>query len=171
MPFWRNAALVMSLALLAGCAEPLPERATITAARTLPGVDGLQLELTQRIELSQAMRDALDHGIALRLVYRIQACGQRQQQALWLRHAPLNRRYELQREGDTEVRGFARLAALVAALDRVRLPLELPADARCDGRVSVHLDPAALPTPLRFPALLEPEQWRLDSIPKHWAAP
>lgn len=161
----------MTLALLTGCADPLPDRATITSARTLPGVDSLQLELTQRIDLSQAMRDALDHGIALRLVYHIRACGQTRQQALWLRHAPLNRRYELQREGDTEVRGFARLPALVAALDRVRLPLDLPADAQCEGQVAVHLDPAALPTPLRFPALLEPEQWRLDSAPMPWAAP
>lgn len=162
--------MAMALAVSAGCADP-PERAHILAARTLQGVDGLHLELTQEIELSQAMRDALDHGIPLRLAYRIQVCGQHRERALWLRHAPLNRQYEMQREGDAEVRGFARLPALAAALDRVRLPLDLPADARCDGRAEVRLDLAALPTPLRFPAFFEPEQWQLASPPFAWTAP
>ncbi len=128
------------------------------------------LEVTQRIELSQSMHAALDHGIALRLVYRIDACGHVRRRALWLRHAPLKRQYELQREGDAEVRGFARLPLLAAALDRVRLPLDLPGDAQCEGHVQVRLDPAALPTPLRFPAFLEPEQWRLASARFSWAA-
>ena len=157
--------------MLAGCVEPDDGRARIVAARPLPGIGGLQLELTQQVELSETMRDALDHGIALRLAYRIEACGQHREQALWLRHAPLNRQYELQREGDPEVRGFARLPALAAALDRIRLPLDLPADARCAGRVDVRLDLAALPTPLRFPAFLEPRQWHLASAPLQWSAP
>lgn len=133
--------------------------------------EGLTLEVIQRIELSEAMHAALDHGIALRLVYRIQACGHGRQRAFWLRHAPLKCQYELQREGDDEVRGFTRLAALAAALDRVRLPLDLPADARCAGRVQVWLDHAALPTPLRFPAFFEPEQWQLASETFVWSAP
>ncbi len=137
----------------------------------MPAPEGLTLEVIQRIELSEAMHAALDHGIALRLVYRIQACGHGRQRAFWLRHAPLKRQYELQREGDDEVRGFTRLAALAAALDRVRLPLDLPADARCAGRVQVWLDHAALPTPLRFPAFFEPEQWQLASEPFVWSAP
>lgn len=161
---------MLALAALTGCADT-PRHADILSARTLPGVDGLHLELTQQIELTQAMRDALDHGIALRLSYRIHACGQHRQRALWLRHAPLNRQYEMQREGDAEVRGFARLPALTAALDRVRLPLDLPAEARCDGRVDVRLDLAALPTPLRFPAFFEPQQWYLASLPFAWTAP
>ena len=170
MPHWRSAALATVLAMLIGCAEP-PERAEILSARTRPSIDGLYLELTQRIELSAAMRDALNHGIPLRLAYRIQACGKHQERALWLRHAPLSRQYELQREGDNEVRGFARLPALAAALDRVRLPLELPADTDCDGRVAVNLDLAARPTPLRFPAFFEPEQWHLASPPFAWSTP
>lgn len=170
MRFWKNTAAALTLAALGGCADA-PERAEILSARTLPGVDGLHLELTQRIELSAAMRDALDHGIPLRLLYRIDACDTHRQRALWLRHAPLNRQYEMQREGDDEVRGFARLPALTAALDRVRLPLDLPTDAQCAGRVDVQLDLAALPTPLRLPAFLEPEQWQLASAPLAWSAP
>lgn len=156
--------------MLAGCADG-PQRAGISAARTVPGPDGLALEVTQRIELSETMHAALDHGIALRLVYEIDACGYARRRALWLRHAPLKRQYELQREGDAEIRGFARLASLAAALDRVRLPLDLPADARCEGRVQVRLDPAALPTPLRFPAFFEPAQWHLSSPPFAWTMP
>lgn len=170
MPHWKNAALTTLLGMLIGCAEP-PERAEILSARTLSGMDGLSLELTQRIELSATMRDALDHGIPLRLRYRIDTCGTHHEPALWLRYAPLNRQYELQREGNSEVRGFARLPALTAALDRVRLPLELPAEADCDGRVAVNLDLAALPTPLRFPAFFESEQWHLASAPFAWSTP
>ena len=51
------------------------------------------------------------------------------------------------------------------------VPLDLPADARCDGRVQVQLDLAALPTPLRFPAFFEPEQWQLASPSFAWSAP
>ena len=156
--------------LLSGCADA-PEHAEILSARTLPGIDGLHLELTQRIELSAAMRDALDHGIPLRLLYHVHACDTRLERALWLRHAPLNRQYEIQREDTGEVRGFARLPALTAALDRVRLPLDLPADAHCAGRVDVQLDLAALPTPLRFPAFFQPQQWHLASPPFAWSAP
>ncbi len=170
MPFWKRLLTLTLLVTLAGC-EQVPQRAQISAARPIAGPDGLVLEVTQRIDLSDAMQAALDHGIALRLVYRIRACDFDRQRALWLRHAPLNRQYELQREGDAEVRGFARLATLNAALDRVRLPLDLPVDARCAGSVQLRLDPAALPTPLRVPAFLEPAQWRLGSNTFVWDAP
>lgn len=156
--------------LLAGCTDA-PRHAEIFSARTVSGAQGLELELTQQIELTEAMRDALDHGIALRLLYYIEACDYRRQRALWLRHAPLNRQYELQREGDSEVRGFARLTTLTAALDRIRLPLDLPAGANCAGSVQVRLDLAALPTPLRFPAFFQSAQWQLNSAPYRWAAP
>ena len=161
----RALALVV---LLTGCADS-PDNARITNASTRPGSNGLELVLTQQIELTQAMREALDHGIALRLVYRIDSCGHQRQRALWLRHAPLKRQYELWHEGASEVRDFARLSGLEAALDRVRLPLDLPIDARCDGQVEVRLDLAALPTPLRFPAFFQPQQWRLRSATFHWS--
>lgn len=162
--------LTTSLALVSACAEP-NQHAQIHEAHTLPGLDGLQLELIQQITLTEAMRDALDHGIALRLLYRIKVCGHRRQRAVWLRHAPLKRLYELQGEGVAEVRDFARLSALEAALDRIRVPLDLPADARCEGRVRVELDLAALPTPLRFPAFFQSQQWQLRSDTYTWTVP
>lgn len=157
------------LLALTGCSAP-PRHATIHAAHTLAGGAELELEVLQQIQLTSVMRDALDHGIALRLAYRIETCGQRRERAFWLRHAPLKRQYELQLEGATEVRDFARVAALEAALDRIRLPLDLPADAACGGNVQVRLDLAALPTPLRFPAFFAAEQWQLASAPFAWPA-
>lgn len=167
MPCWTSLLLI---ALLSGC-QRVPEQDIISAARALAGVRGLELELSQHIELTGAMREALDHGIALRLVYDITACGTSRTRALWLRHAPLKRRYELQIEGRSEVRDFVRVSALEAALDRIRLPLDLPRDARCSGSVQVNLDLAALPTPLRFPAFFEPKQWVLRSMRASWEAP
>lgn len=169
MRSWRKTLTTLPLLALAGCSAA-PRHAAIQAAHTLAGNTGRELEVVQQIQLTSAMRDALDHGIALRLEYRIETCGQRRQRALWLRHAPLKRQYELQREGATEVRDFPRLAALEAALDRVRLPLDLPADAACSGNVQVRLDLAALPTPLRFPAFFAAEQWQLASAPFAWPA-
>ncbi len=157
------------LVLLSGC-QRAPEQDIISATRTLAGTHGLELELSQRIELSTAMRDALDHGIALRLVYTIEGCQTRRQRALWLRHAPLKRRYEMLIEGQSEVRDFVRVSALEAALDRIRLPLDLPRDAHCSGTVQMNLDLAALPTPLRFPAFFEPQQWVLRSVLVPWEA-
>ncbi len=160
----------MLLALTA-CNTSTPERAQLLRAEVFPGIDGLQLELTQELRLTTRMHEAIDHGVPLRLRYRISACGAQIEQALWLRYAPLNARYELQREGDAEIRSFARLPALVAALDRIRLPLDLPREARCGGIVGVDLDQAALPTPLRLPALFEPDHWRLQSPMRTWTPP
>ena len=170
MRFWKNLLLPVLLLALVSCAEA-PDSARIDTARTVPGLQGLELELTQRIELTPAMRTALEHGIALRLAYRIEACGHLRQRALWLRHAPLKRQYELQLEGQAQVRDFARLPALEAGLDRVRLPLDLPVDADCTGQVQMQLDLAALPTPLRFPAFFHPEDWRLRSTVLNWGTP
>ncbi len=155
------------MALLSAC-QRTPDQEIIRGTRVLNGSHGLELELTQHLELSPAMRDALDHGIALRLVYDITACGKSRTRALWLRQAALKRRYELQIEGETEVRDFVRVSALEAALDRIRLPLDLPSDAQCAGEVQMNLDLAALPTPLRFPAYFEPQQWVLRSVRVPW---
>lgn len=169
-PKSRVPALLFLLALTA-CNTSTPQRAQLLRADVFPNNDGLQLELTQELRLTERMKQALAHGIPLRLRYRISACGAQIEHALWLRYAPLDARYELQREGDAEVRGFARLAGLVAALDRVRLPLDLPPQARCGGYVRLDLDQAALPTPLRLPALMKPEDWRLQSPVRAWAPP
>jgi hypothetical protein len=157
--------------LLAGCLGSTPDRATITDVRLLDAPGGRVLEVTQRLQLSRTMHDALASGIPLRLVYRIDACdGSRQGVRIDLRYVALTRSYEMRRSGETAVRRFDRRSAMLAALDRVRLPLAGPVDADCSGRLGVALDLTSLPTPLRFPALLDPGQWRLVAPTVTWHA-
>src|SRR5690606_6741947 len=154
-------------ALLAGCAlGETPERAEILAVR---GVATRTLEVTQQLRFSDHMRQALDNGIPLRLAYRIDWCDGRrgEGQVIELRYSPLGRDYRMRRLVDGEDRRFSRPSALFAALDRVRLPVrdDIP---DCGGRLSVALDLTSLPTPLRFPAFLQPSQWRLVSPEFAW---
>lgn len=164
-----RASLAGVLLALAGCGlGETPERAEILEARVLERAGAI--ELGQRLVLSPTMLDALENGIPLRLGYRIDGCvsgGVPRGFALELRYRPLARQYEL-RGADGELRHFGRRSALLAALDRVRLPL--PGAADCGGRASVALDLVALPTPLRFPALMRPEEWRLVSPEYAWTS-
>lgn len=164
-------AVAASALLLSACNGTTPERAQLLHVQ--PAAGGTQLEVTQRLVLSPTMLEALQRGIPLRLAYRIdwcQAAGRGAESAwLELRYLPLGHQYELHALPGGEVLRFARLSALLAALDRVRLPLQLSA-ADCGGAVSMALDLTALPTPLRFPALLDPAQWRLVSAPLAWPA-
>ncbi|MEZ5483725.1 MAG: DUF4390 domain-containing protein [Lysobacteraceae bacterium] len=154
--------------LLGGCAlGETPERAEILAVR---GVGSNTLEVTQNLRFSEHMRQALDNGIPLRLAYRIDWCDGRrgEGQVIELRYSPLGRDYRMRRLADGEDRRFTRSSALFGALDRVRLSVkgEIP---DCGGRLSVALDLTSLPTPLRFPAFLQPSQWRLVSPEFTWS--
>lgn len=168
-----SARLALSAAagvLLGGCGlGETPERASIVAVEAVAG--GTALDVTQRLALSSTMLEALDRGIPLRLAYRMEWCASAGRDAearvLELRYAPLSRHYELRPLPDGETLRFARRSALLAALDRVRLPLHLSAPG-CGGTVAVALDLTALPTPLRFPAFLEPSHWRLVSPEFAW---
>lgn len=159
---------IAALLPLAGCLRDTPDRARILAVRMQGTVDGVSLDVTQELRFSQTMRSALQNGIPLRLAYRISGCGIEQGVVLRMRYAPLNRHYELQQDGAAQVRRFVRISALVAALDRVRLPLRRVPDAACTGRIEVALDLTSLPTPLRFPAFLDADEWRMVSPPAPW---
>ncbi len=166
----RAAGVLLAAALLAGCLGETPERARISQARLLDTAGGPQLEVTQQLHLSPTMLDALGSGIPLRLVYRIDRCSTHADSAvIELRYTALTRSYEL-RQSRQPVRRFSRRSALLAALDRVRLPLSAPVADDCTGVVAVALDLTSLPTPLRFPALLRPDDWRLVSPPTAWQA-
>jgi hypothetical protein len=163
--------LLLALPLLAGCLGTTPERATIAAVQVLDAPAGIMLEVTQRLRLSTTMHSALASGIPLNLVYRIDACQPRPQIArIELRYVALTNSYEMRSSGDPGVRRFARRSAMMASLDRVRLPLAGPLDVDCEGRLAVALDLTSLPTPLRFPALLNPDEWRLVSPAHAWPA-
>lgn len=161
--------MLLSSLLLGGCLGRTPERAELIDAVAGSSGNRHWVELSQRLQLSPTMLEALDSGIPLRLAYRLDWCDDRRVsgRSLVLRFSPLSGRYELSGlEGPD--RRFGQRSALLAALDRVRLPLARPAPGDCTLRAEVALDLTALPTPLRFPALLEPGQWRLVSPPKRW---
>ena len=162
--------LVLLVLPLCACLGETPERARILEARVVRD-EGLALELTQELHFSRTMRDALDHGIALRLVYSASGCGSSVWQVLELRYVPLTRHYELQASGEAQPRSFARRSALFAALDRLRVPLHGEPAADCHGRVQVALDLTSLPTPLRLPAFLQRAEWRLVSPVQAWSSP
>lgn len=168
MPRWKNAASLACLPLLAGCLGQTPERARILEARVSGEGAARQLEVTQQLRFSDKMRDALENGIPLRLTYRLEGCGEPAYLMLDLRYSPLNRHFELHRPGEAQARSFARSGALLAALDRVHLPMG-EYGAGCSGRVAVGLDLTSLPTPLRFPAFLQPGDWRMVSAPVAWS--
>jgi hypothetical protein len=153
--------------LLPGCLGSTPDRARIDEARLIESAGGQVLEVTQRLRLSRTMLAALASGIPLRLAYRVDLCAAAPHRAtIELRYLALTRSYELRIGGQS--RQFARRSAMLAALDRVRLPLPSRPAPGCDGTVAVALDLTALPTPLRFPAFLEPGEWRLVSPSSTW---
>lgn len=145
----------------------------IEAARIEPGLTPA-LDLRLRLTPSATLLDALDHGVplVLRLDVGASAPGTRLHtvRRIELRYLPLAGRYAWTDLDVGTTRLFARRALLLAALDRIRLPLDatwrdLPAGSRC--RVSLALDVDALPAPLRVPALFSP-QWRLATADHRW---
>jgi len=167
----RQQTLGMLVLLLAACGAPTPDRASISSARALASAGGADLEVVQQLRLSPAMLAALDAGIPLRFNYAVTACDDSQltRSVIELSYSALTRRYSL-RGGDGEQRYFARRSGLLAALDRIRLPLSGVESLQCEGVVQLALDLSALPTPLRLPALLLPGEWQLVSPPFAWSA-
>lgn len=162
--------VLLWIPLLTACLGTTPERARIQ--RVVALADGSGLEVDQQLRFSTTMLRALAQGIPLRLVYQARGCrGARDWQHevdAQLAYAPVRRVYELRLPGG-ELRRFARRSAMLAALDRIRLPVG-PVQQGCEGTLAVRLDLAALPTPLRFPALFRPADWRLISPEFAWTA-
>lgn len=171
MRHWRSALSLLLAVPLAGCLGETPERARIVAARLVQDGGRAQLELTQELRFSRTMREALAHGIELRLNYWVRGCGSDSLHVLRLRYVPLTRHYERRFQHEAQARTFARRSALLASLDRLRLALPGPPPAECRGSVAVALDLTSLPTPLRFPAWLRRAEWRLVSPPAPWPVP
>lgn len=173
MPRWARASLLLACIALAGCLGETPDRARILSARGIDSGDGVVLEIEQSLRFSPTMLEALASGITLRLNYVVDRCvgtpGWRSMHPIELRYAPVRRVFELD-AGVAAPRRFARRSALLAALDRVRVPLPAPLPADCQRGVMVVLDLVSLPAPLRFPAFLRPVDWRLVSPSVPWQA-
>jgi hypothetical protein len=173
------AAVLAGAGLLAGCGiimQQTPGTLIVRDARMQAAGGSAALELGLDCRLSGPMQDALDHGIPI--TFRVDLRAGAWPRALEtsrrieLRYFPLSRRYQLHQLDVAEVRSYATPGYLVAALGSLRLGLPkefatVPAAAPL--RVSVHLDPAALPGALRLPALFEPA-WRLASADFAWTS-
>jgi Domain of unknown function (DUF4390) len=184
MRLWTNALSIFVLAI-AGCAaarDPLPELAIRSAALSAQS-DGAVLRMNLDWRPSAAMLDALDHGIALDLRVQLSVLGAPRwgwrpdlaalTRHLQLRYYPLSRQYQLRESGGGEVRSFAARAALIAALENLRLPLSvstLTLEQAASYRLRVGLDTDALPGALRLPALIDPA-WRMRSADFAWPVP
>lgn len=160
--------------LLAGCGLREPGVRVRAAALTVAGSAPV-LEVDLDPAFSAEMREALERGIDLRLAFALVADrpdAAPVERHLLLRYAPLSARYLLIDVERGSARSFSRRTQLVAALDRVRLPL-LPGQATpvpgARWSLAVRVDAETLPGVLRLPALLSPA-WRLATHRHAWVA-
>ncbi|HVF34012.1 MAG TPA: DUF4390 domain-containing protein [Candidatus Saccharimonadia bacterium] len=166
--------LIVLATLLPGCGDGTAPRASITRAALIADpAPALEAEL--ELVLSRAMLDALEQGIPLVLELALEGrdpdATLSASRTLKLRYLPLARRWQLVDGGGAE-RHFARRAQLLAALDRVRVPLPPEWLVLRDGgrfRLTLSLDTGALPGPLRLPALLR-RDWRFPTTTYAWQA-
>ena len=152
-------------ASLAACSAP-GGRFEVTGASWRDGPPPA-LELTLSARFTPELLAALDQGIPLVLEVRVELddarTALRSTRRYELSYSPLSARYRLRELDSGAERSFGYRALLLAALDRLVVPLPpeaatLGADAR--ARVHVSLPGAGLPAPLRLPALWAP-QWRM----------
>ena len=136
---------------------------TIKSAEAVPGgVPTLQLALA--IELGARATEALEAGLMLAFDVDWQtADGRALKRTVALRYSPLLRSYQLA-IGKDAPHAYALRNNLLAAMENARLRWsdEANCDTDCGGRVRVRLNPAALPAPLRLPALFDSD-WDFDS--------
>jgi hypothetical protein len=136
---------------------------TIRSASSVAGAaPALQLALS--IELGPRATEALQAGLLLAFDIDWQLDDGRQlQRAMALRYSPLLRSYQLA-IGSEAPQVFTLRNGLLAAMENARLrwPDQPPCAGDCGGRVRARLNPAALPAPLRLPALFDSD-WDFDS--------
>lgn len=161
----KGCALILALA---GC-NAAPEH-RITSARIVRDPNPA-LEVAWTAHLTPTMLTALDHGIPLVLAFELRAAGgPHERRHLLLRYAALTQQYEwIDRELGIN-RHFARRSLLLAALDRVRLPLSPRWRAVRAGQalsLTLELDTNALPGPLRLPAQWD-TRWQLHVPEWRW---
>jgi hypothetical protein len=145
-------------------AAALPAQSlAIKEARAIEGASPT-LQLALSIELGARATEALQAGLMLAFDIDWQfAEGRRLQRTLTLRYSPLLRNYQLA-IGSEAPQTFALRNGLLAAMENARLswPDQPACPDVCGGRVRARLNPAALPAPLRLPALFDSD-WDFDS--------
>jgi hypothetical protein len=177
MQLWKSIVSVLALVALTACGGGNNgAQLRINAASITPGVLTAHLDW----QPSEAVLDALDHGIALDFVFDLRAYAPGRfgwngtvahaQRHVELRYFPLSRRYQLSDLDRGETRSYAARALLIAALEDLRLglPDSFAGGAR-NFTLSVDLDRDRLPGALRLPVLLRAD-WRLFTGDYSWQA-
>ncbi len=178
MQLWKK--ILVSLPMLlavAGCEalrHQTPGTLLVTDARLVAVAEGAELDLSIDCRLNGPMSDALEHGIpitlSIALSVDVPSRPMHERRDIELRYFPLSRRYQLRDIEQGLERSFSTYGALVDSLAVLRLPVAIPLASIPHGSrasVVVSLDRAALPGPLRLPALLEPA-WRLAAPEYRW---
>lgn len=172
----RSTILLLAVLILAGCSKsPEAPQLRIAAAQFEQRGDTRWLVADFRWEPSDAMIEALEHGIALTLAVRVEArpahwydsATHRSEQHVELRYFPLTRTYQWRHREDGSMRSYAVRSTALSALERLELPLGNDFGAEESGTVQVALDTAALPGALQLPTLLQRE-WRQPRASLTW---
>jgi hypothetical protein len=160
---------------LAACGGAQGEARVLSA--TIAPAPAAAVEARLALRLTPAMLAALEHGIPLTLELALERRGRGATLALTrqleLGYSPLAGRYRLVDLESGAERSFGYRALLLAALDRVSIPLPrawTPVASGDEFALRVALLSARLPAPLRLPALFAPE-WRIAGAPYRWASP
>ena len=178
MRFWKKISAALLTAMLAACA-----RSDGAAQLRVRGAEIAQGTLTARLQWqpSEAVLDALEHGIVLDFIVDVRAYAPgrwgwrstlaRAQRHVELRYFPLSRRYQMHALDGGETRSYAARSLLLAALEdlHVTLPETWPSAGASGYMLRVALDPERLPGALRLPVLLRAD-WRLSSEEYAWPA-
>lgn len=165
------------LALLAfaavACAptgEPFGIHIDSLESRTTP--DGVAVRAHQEISLSREAREALRHGVPLRITLDLIIRGDGQWRPLEeraftyeIRYLPLSDHYQLAGpHSDAGTRTFPRLRHVLAELGQVelKLPDVNATPGQYEVRMRSRLDRSGMPAPMQLPMLLSPN-WNHDS--------
>ncbi|HZP64829.1 MAG TPA: DUF4390 domain-containing protein [Rudaea sp.] len=169
-------ALAAAAAIVAACARPAATALSVRGAALGGGVLSARLEW----QPDSSVLGALDHGIPLDFVVRVKAEGASVlgwrptlaavERRIELRYYPLSRQYQWRDLDRGETRSYSARTLLIAALEDLRLPMDIAAPGAQRYTIEIDLDRNALPGALRIPALLR-SAWRISSGTFAWPAP
>jgi len=141
-----------------------------------PGDQTLNIDLRQKLELSQQAREALEHGVTLTINLDMELRNDanmieaiRDSRSFSLRYLSLSERYQVTEEETGTLQVFSRLRHLLAAFNYMNVQLStgpLPV-GDFHLRTRIRLDERRLPAPMQLPAWLSP-QWQHDSEWSVW---
>ncbi|MBK8284210.1 MAG: DUF4390 domain-containing protein [Ahniella sp.] len=151
------------LLALVACGEA-PGRLDISRVQLDPG--GARVLLDLDLHLSPTHLDALDHGVPLRLDFIVAPlAGAGTVESIVLSFSPLTHQYEMASSQETTPRLFDTRDQMLAALDRISLPVRAVGAPQGFVRARLNLD--ALPPALRMTARFD-RRWQLETRTSAW---